>query len=261
MSLSNEQRQDAADALDHAEQNRAPIDPLSATYPGLDIDDAYRIQTINIDRLKARGATVVGYKVGLTAKAMQELLDIDQHDYGVILDVLVEPDGGSVDISRYCSPLVEIEIAFLLAEPLVGPGLTADDVLAATCAVAPSIELIDSRIADWRITLEDTIADNASSAGIVLGPWVPLGDHQLADVSAELVLDGEVVTIGTGADVLGHPAEAVAWLANTLASLGTHLEAGHVVLPGSCTRAIDVHAGSHIEGRFTGLGSVSLAFT
>ena len=155
MPLSDQRRSEAAGALDRAERDRAPIEPLSATYPGLDIDDAYIAQNVNIACRHAGGAFVVGYKVGLTAKAMQAMLGIDHHDYGVILDTLVEPDGGNVAISRYCHP--RVAIAFLLAETLIGPGLTSDDVLAATHAVAPSIEIIDCRITDWRITLEDTV--------------------------------------------------------------------------------------------------------
>ena len=260
MSLSEEQRQEIADALREAEQSRTPIQPLAAAYPGLDVDDAYSIQTLNIERRLAAGARVVGRKVGLTGAKMQDLHGLDQYDFGVLLDTMVESDGGTVDVSRFCMPRVEVEIAFLLSEPLVGPGITGADVLAATKAVAPSIEIIDSRIADWRITLEDTIADNASSCAIVLGPWIPLGNLRLAEVTAELLLDGEVVCGGAGANVMGHPAESVAWLANTFASFGAHLNAGDVVLPGSCTRAFDVKAGSRVEGQFSELGSVTINF-
>lgn len=260
MSLSQEQRQQVADALRDAELNRAPIQPLAATYPSLDVDDAYSIQTLNIERRLSAGARVVGRKVGLTGAKMQDLHGLDQYDFGVLLDSMVESNGGTVDVSRFCMPRVEIEIAFLLSEPLVGSGITGADVLAVTEAVAPSIEIIDSRIADWRITLEDTIADNASSCAIVLGPWVPLGDLQLAEVTAELFLDGVVVSEGAGANVMGHPAESVAWLANTFASFGAHLNAGDVVLPGSCTRAFDVTSGSRVEGVFSELGSVTINF-
>jgi 2-keto-4-pentenoate hydratase len=142
----------------------------------------------------------------------------------------------------------------------VGPGVTAADVRAATRAVAPAIEIIDSRIADWRISLVDTIADNASSCGVALGPWQPLGELELPDVRADLVVDGAVICGGTGADVMGDPAESVAWLANTCASFGIHLEAGQIVLTGSCTGAFDVRAGSRVEGHFTDLGAVTLNF-
>ena len=260
MSLSEQQRQDIADSLRDAEQGCSPIQPLAGAYPGLDVEDAYSIQTLNIERRLSAGSRIVGRKVGLTGAKMQDLHGLDQYDFGVLLDTMVESNGGTVDVSRFCMPRVEIEIAFLLSESLVGPGITTADVLAATQAVAASIEIIDSRIADWRITLVDTIADNASSCAMVLGPWVPLGDLQLAEVTAELLLDGEVVCGGTGASVMGHPAASVAWLANTVGSFGAHLAAGDVVLPGSCTRAFDVKAGSRVEGRFTELGTVSVNF-
>jgi len=261
MHLTDEQRSEAAAALRDAEEQRTPIGPLSASYPGIDLDDAYRIQSDNIERRLADGARLVGRKVGLTSASMQEMMGIDDHDYGVILDTMVGSDGGTLEAGRFCAPRVEVEIAFLLARPLVGPGVTVEDVLAATTAVAPSIEIIDSRIADWRITFEDTVADNASSGAMVVGAWLPVGDLDLAAVGVELVLDGDVVGVGIGASVLGHPAKSVAWLANTLAPLGSSLEAGQVVLPGSCTRAFDVLPGSHVEGRFAGLGSVSVSFT
>jgi len=260
MALTNEQRRHVADVLREAELNRIPVEPISGTYPTMDIEDAYAIQTINIERRLLAGATIVGRKVGLTGAKMQDMHGLNQYDYGVLLDDMVEQVGGSVDISRFCTPRVEIEIAFLLAQPLVGPGVTAADVRAATQAVAPAIELIDSRIVDWRISLVDTIADNASSCGLALGPWSPLGDLSLPDVRAELIIDGEVVCDGTGADVMGDPAESVAWLANTCATYGLHLEAGQIVLTGSCTRAVDVRPGSQVEGLFTDLGSVTLNF-
>lgn len=261
MQLTDEQQYAAAAALRDAEEQRIPIAPLSATYPGIDLDDAYRIQSANIERRLADGARLVGRKVGLTSASMQEMMGIDDHDYGVILDTMVGSDGGALEVDGFCTPRVEVEIAFLLAKPLVGPGVTVEDVLAATQAVAPSIEIIDSRIADWRITFEDTVADNASSGAMVVGAWLPVGQLDLAAVVVELVLDGDVVGTGTGASVLGHPAKSVAWLANTLAPLGAGLEAGQIVLPGSCTRAFDVRAGSQVEGRFSGLGSVSISFS
>lgn len=250
----------AAEQLQDAQRIGSAIAPLSVSYPGLDLDDAYAIQLANIRRRLDAGATVKGHKVGLTAKAMQEMLGVDEPDYGYILDDMLAEDGASVPIARFLQPKAEVEIAFLLGRPLRGPGVTAADVLAATEAVAPSIEIVDSRIADWKITLADTIADNASSAAVVTGAWRPLEGLTLADVEAELVLNGEVVARGAGRDVLGDPALAVAWLANTLAQRETTLEAGHIVMPGSCTRAVDVQAGDRVDARFAGLGDVSVTF-
>jgi 2-keto-4-pentenoate hydratase len=262
MSLTATQRADAARLLREAEWHSAPINPLPALLPGLGLADAYAIQRDNIDHRKATGATVIGHKVGLTAAAMQRLLGVDEPDFGHLMDDMVHPDGGAVPATAYCQPRVEPEICFRLARPLRGPGVTVADVLAATDAVAPALEIVDSRIRDWKITLVDTVADNASSAGLVHGPWTPI--HQvpdLAEITVDLLVGGEPVATGSGRDVLGHPAAAVAWLANTLAAFGTALESGHVVLPGAMTTAPFASAGQHVEARFSALGQVSVTFT
>jgi 2-oxo-3-hexenedioate decarboxylase/2-keto-4-pentenoate hydratase len=174
---------------------------------------------------------------------------------------MVHRDGAAVPAARHCAPRVEPEICFRLARPLRGPGVTVEDVLAATDAVAPALEIVDSRIRDWRITLADTIADNASSAGLVRGAWTPLAKAPALDtVTADLFVDGRRVASGGGREVLGHPAAAVAWLADTLAGFGTALRPGHVVLPGAMTTAPFVSAGQKAEARFSGLGSVSVLF-
>ncbi|HBZ72444.1 MAG TPA: 2-keto-4-pentenoate hydratase [Deltaproteobacteria bacterium] len=256
------ERRRAAGELKTAAKTRRPIPPLSARLPGLDARDAYAIQLANVGERLAAGAIVRGHKVGLTSKAMQEMLGVYEPDYGHILDDMLVPAGGTVSIGRFLQPRVEIEIAFLLGRPLAGEAVAVADVLAATAAVAPAIEIIDSRIADWRITLVDTIADNASAGAVVVGPWVPLARApSLPGIEAELFINGSTVASGSGAAVLGDPAEAVAWLARTLTALGSRLEASHVVMPGSCTKAVDVRAGDRVEGRFAGLGSVSVAFS
>ena len=202
-----------------------------------------------------------GHKVGLTAKAMQQMLGVGEPDYGHLLSDMFFDNGGTVDVQTLLQPRVEVEIAFRLRSPLAGLNVTADDVLAATAAVAPSIEIIDSRIADWKITLADTIADNASSAGVVLGPWSQLADVSPLDaIVADLIKNDLVVASGKGADVLGHPAAAVAWLANKLATLGITLDADHVVMPGSCTKAIDIESGDTIRAEFSDLGAASVVF-
>ncbi|WP_369254854.1 2-keto-4-pentenoate hydratase [Streptomyces sp. R35] len=261
MTLTAEQRAEAARLLRHAEHRAAPIDPLSTLLPGLDLADAYAVQQDNIARRLADGASVVGHKVGLTAAAMQQLLGVDEPDFGHLTDDMVHRDGATVLASRYCRPRVEPEICFRLAEPLHGPGITVDDVLDATESVAPALEIVDSRIRDWRITLLDTVADNASSAGLVCGAWTPLADvPDLATVAVDLLVDGERVASGSGREVLGHPAATVAWLANTLAAFGTALEPGQLVLPGAMTTAPFVSAGQKIEARFGALGPVSVTF-
>jgi 2-oxo-3-hexenedioate decarboxylase/2-keto-4-pentenoate hydratase len=260
MVMKADARGEAAALLIEAARSGRPAPPLSERF-ALDLDDAYAIQVlVNEPRIGA-GHAVLGHKVGLTSKAMQEMLGVDEPDYGVLLDDMFYEDGATVPATRFLQPRVEVEIAFRLREPLAGPGVTAADVLGATEAVAASIEIIDSRIADWRITLADTIADNASSGAVVLGAWVRLADAPaLPAVEVVLRKNGHEEARGAGRDVLGDPAEAVAWLANTLARLGTSFDAGHVVMPGSCTRAVAVAAGDHIEASFEGLGEVSVAF-
>jgi 2-keto-4-pentenoate hydratase len=252
----------AATALASAEWSRQPIPPLTATYAGLTVEDAYEIQQINVRERVRGGRTIYGHKVGLTAKPMQQMLGVDEPDYGYLLDDMVVEDGATVPVARYLQPRVEVEVAFVLGAPLYGPGVTVEDVLKATAYVVPAIEIIDSRIVDWKITLADTIADNASSAGIVVGRQRTSVDGlDLPAVQATLSKNGEVVDTGTGEAVLGNPAIAVAWLANKLSAFGVELLAGHVILPGSCTRAVDVGAGDVIVGSFTPLGQVSVRFT
>jgi 2-keto-4-pentenoate hydratase len=261
--LSDDVRRAAADALRDAELDRAPIPPLRETYPGIDVVDAYEIQLLNIRRRLEAGATIHGHKVGLSSKAMQEMMGVDEPDYGHLLsDMALSMSDAPVRASVYCYPRVEAEVAFILGDTLPGEACTEDDVLAATEAVAPAIELIDSRILDWNIRIADTIADNASSAGFVLGAErVAPGDLDLKGIEARLVKNGEQVAEGRSDAVLGNPVTVVAWLAQKVASFGVTLDAGHVILPGSVHRAIDVAAGDQFEAVFDGLGTVSLSFT
>jgi len=260
--LTDDVRRVVADALVAAEVDRRPIPPLRETWPDLDVVDAYEIQLRNIRRRLAAGATVHGHKVGLSSHAMQEMMGVDEPDYGHLLsDMLVSSDV-PVSVGRYCMPRVEVEVAFVLGETLPGESCTEDDVLAATAYVAPSIELIDSRIENWNIKIGDTIADNASSAGYLLGEGrVKPGDIDLLAVDARLRRNGEQVAEGRSDAVLGNPVTAVAWLARKVASFGVTLEAGHVILPGSVHRAIDARAGDEFDAEFDGLGTVHLSFT
>ena len=261
MSLSEEQRDEAALALREAEESAVAIAPLVQTYPDIDVVDAYEIQLRNIRRRLAAGRVVHGHKVGLSSLAMQQMMGVDEPDYGHLLDDMVLSEDVPVHASRYLLPRVEVEVGFVLGADLPGEGCTVEDVLAATEYVVPAIELIDSRIADWKIGLFDTIADNASSAGLVLGrERRKPGELDLTAIDATLARNGEQVATGRSDAVLGNPAIAVAWLAQKVASFGVRLEAGHVVLPGSCTRAYDVKAGDAVVATFSGLGSVSVSF-
>ena len=261
MTLTARQREDVGRLLRQAEVRAAPVEPLSEMFPGLDLADAYAVQQGNIAERVAAGARIVGHKVGLTAVAMQQLLGVNEPDFGHLLDDMVHADGNTVTAAHYIQPRIEPEICFRLAAPLRGPGVTVQDVLAATEAVAPALEIVDSRIRDWKITLADTVADNASSAGLVCGAWTPIcRAPDLAAITVDLFIDGEPVAAGSGREVLGHPSAAVAWLADTLASFGSGLEPGHLVLPGAMTTAPFVSAGQRVEARFSALGRVSAIF-
>ena len=260
--LSDDVRRTVADALRDAEVERSPIPPLRETWPDIDVVDSYEIQLLNIRRRLEAGARVNGHKVGLSSKAMQEMMGVDEPDYGHLLsDMEVSPDE-PVPASRYCYPRVEVEVAFILGETLPGEGCTEDDVIRATEYVAPAIELIDSRVLDWNIKIADTIADNASSAGYVLGPErIRPEDVDLKAIEAVLVRNGEKVAEGRSDAVLGNPVTAVSWLAGKVASFGVTLEAGHVILPGSVHRAIDARPGDDFVADFQDFGSVHLSFT
>lgn len=249
----------AASDLFDAECSATPIAPVSETLPGLGIDDAYAIQTHGRGLRLLRGARVVGHKIGLTSKAMQEMVGVDQPDYGYLLDTMVLADGAAIDIASLVAPRVEAEIAFRLERALSGAAISVEQVLAATEAVAPALEVIDSRVADWRISITDTIADNASSARAVVGAFRPVGDLDLPGVAMRMTVDGEVVE-GRGDAVLGHPALAVAWLAQALHAQGEALEAGEVVLSGALARALPVLPGCHAIVELDGLGSVDATF-
>jgi 2-keto-4-pentenoate hydratase len=256
-----EVRAKLAAELAAAERSRDPITPLTDGHPEIDVVDAYEIQLINIRQKVAEGARVIGHKVGLSSEAMQKMMGVDEPDYGHLLDDMEVFEDRPADAGRFLYPRVEVEVGFILADDLPGEGCTEDDVLAATAAFAPSIELIDTRITDWKIKLCDTIADNASSAGWVLGKErVSPKDVDIRAIDAVLTCNGEVVAEGRSDAVLGNPVTAVAWLARKVDQFGVRLKAGDIVLPGSCTRAIDARPGDDFVARFDGLGSVHLSF-
>jgi 2-oxo-hept-3-ene-1,7-dioate hydratase len=260
MMLTAEQRQQAARSLLQAERSATAITQLDQTYPGMDIEDAYAIQQEAIALRLAAGARLRGHKIGLTSKAMQSSVGIDEPDYGHLLDDMFHNDGDTLDASRYIVPRVEVELAFVLGRPLRGPGVTLVDVLDATDYVMPAMELIDGR-SKYPRRIVDNIADNAACAGVILGgrPVKPLG-VDLRWVAALLYKNGVIEESGVSAAVLGHPAMGIAWLANKLARFGTGLEAGHIVLAGSFTRTVAVGKGDVIHADYGPLGSIGLRF-
>ncbi len=259
-------RTTAADLLWAAERDLVPIDPLTETFPGIDTVDAYEIQLINIRRKIAAGARVRGHKVGLSSPVMQQMMGVDEPDYGHLLDSMVLSTGAPIPAGAYCYPRIEVEIGYILGSALPGADCTEEDVLAATEYIVPSLELIDSRITNWQIKLPDTIADNASSAGVILGEArrTPAELAQrgvdIANIDAVLYSGDQEVARGNTSAVLGNPTWCVAWLARTVASFGVKLEAGHLIIPGSCTRAIDAKPGTTFRAEFAGLGTVTAAF-
>ncbi|MFD3590793.1 2-keto-4-pentenoate hydratase [Streptomyces sp. NPDC058683] len=260
--MDTETRSEAAQALLGAHRTGEPIEPLTERFPGLNVDDAYAIQAAQVERWVRDGAVVKGHKVGLTAPAMQRQLAVDQPDFGHLMDTMFHLESLPIDPSAFLAPRVEPEIAFVLGKPLGGPGVTVAEATAAVDFVLPALEIIDSRVRDWRITLADTIADNASSGGVVLGSTpLPLPQVDVRRAGAVLYRNGEIVGTGALGVVLGSPLNALVWLANTLGARGVTLQAGQVVLPGSVTAAVPVTAGDVVTATFAGLGSVTARFS
>lgn len=241
----------------HAEQRGEPIEPLSGTFPELELWDAYRVQAIGRRLRTAEGEELRGWKVGLTSAAMQEMMGVETPDGGYLLESMVVNSGARLRAERFIAPRVEAEIAFLLKSGLQGPGVTREEVLEATQSLAPALEIIDSRIANWRIGIVDTVADNASSGMAVIGDWQDADEVRAEELGVSLAIGPEIVR-GRGDAVLGHPAEAVAWLAGVLAQGGERLEPGDIVLPGSVARAVPIAAGQVAYATFDRLGEVSV---
>lgn len=254
--------QRCAAALREAEETVKPIAPLKAAYPQLTQEAAYQIQLANVQLRTAAGARIIGKKVGLTSRAMQQFLGVSEPDFGHLLDDMLFDQDTPVQVGRLLQPKVESEIAFVMGETLTGPGVTIADVLRTTAAVVPAFEIIASRISEWKIKIEDTIADNGSSAGLVLGSHlVPPGQTDLRYVGLVVEKNGQILDTAAGAAVLGHPAQAVAWLANKLGRMNVSLRKGEIVLAGSLTKAFEVAAGDVFTATFGGLGSVKAVFS
>lgn len=238
--------------------------PLTQRHPHITIDDAYHVSLGMLERRLAAGEKVIGKKIGVTSAAVQQMLNVHQPDFGFLTDAMAYPDGATVSLraSRLIQPRAEGEIAFLLGQDLTGPGITAQDVLDATDAVMPCFEIVDSRIHDWRIRIEDTVADNASCGVFVTG--APVRDFRARDLAAaELVMfrNGERIASGFGSAVQGHPAAAVAWLANTLGRFGIPFRKGELILSGSLVPLAPVAAGDRFELEIAGLGRSSIGFS
>lgn len=260
--MDTEARVAAADLLLQAQRTRTPIAPLTVQFEDMGVEDAYEIQLLNIGRRQEGGDRIVGHKVGLSAKAMQRMLGVDEPDYGHLMQDMVILENEVADSDRFLQPRAEIEVAFVLGTELRGPGVTVADAIRATEFVLPAIEIVDSRIADWKLTLADTIADNASSGMFVLGGSpTELTDIDVRLIGATMRRNGELCETGASGAVLGNPATAVAWLANKVAAFGVSLEAGHIVLPGSCTRMIPVRPGDVVRADFDRLGHVTVSFS
>jgi 2-oxo-hept-3-ene-1,7-dioate hydratase len=267
MKLTREEVLKAADGLFEAELSRRQIGLLSLLHPAMDIDDAYAVQAALTQRKLNSGRRIVGWKIGLTSRAMQQALGIDTPDTGVLFDDMAFESGAQIPAGRFIQPRVEAEIAFVIKSPLSGSATTAGDVMAATGHVAPVLEILDTRIvrrdeatgATRRVV--DTIADNAANAGFVLGKarHAP-GDHDLKRAGAIVSCDGEVVETGLGAGVLGDPANSVAWLARRLAAYGQEIGPGQIVLSGSFIRPIECPPGTAIVADFGTFGEIGVTF-
>jgi 2-keto-4-pentenoate hydratase len=260
--LSDTSVAEMAAALYAARRSGIPIEPLTDAHPAMSVHDAYRVQQNLLARLLADGDRIAGYKLGLTSLPMQRMFGLDSPDFAPVLASHVHPDGAGVAAGGFIHPRAEAEIALVLAENLAGPDCTALDVARATAGAAAAIEIVDSRIAGWRIKLADTICDLASSGAVVLGPVVsPVDGTALRLAGMVFTRDGDVVATGAGAAALGGPLQAAAWLARTLAGLGESLRAGQFIMTGALHAALDVAPGQSYLAEVDRLGAVTLRVT
>ena len=251
----------AADALDSASRTCVSIPKLSETFPGLSVDDAYAIQMRNVARALSQGRVITGKKIGLTSKAMQTMIGVDTPDFGHLYDSM-EVRAGTIDRVTMLLPKVEAEIAFVLSRDLdMDRDITTDDVIAATDYVVAALEIVDSRIANWKIGFVDTVSDNASSGMYILGSVKKkLAEIDLKAETMDFHVNGERRNGGKGTDVLGDPAFCVAWLANSMRRYGTILKKGEVILSGALSAAIGAERGDRFTAVYSSLGSVEVAF-
>jgi 2-keto-4-pentenoate hydratase len=237
------------------------VAPLRDGLDPTDVDGAYAVQTINTLYWEAQGRRIVGRKAGLTAKAVQTQLGVDQPDFGVLFDDMRVADGGSINPARSLQPKAEAEIAFILGADLPDADTTVEQVAAAVASVHAAIEIVDSRIADWKITFADTVSDNGSSAFFVLSDkGLPLAGLDLEGAAMEMEVNGSVVSTGTGAAALGNPLNAAAWLARTLAGRGEPLKPGDILLAGALGPMVALSPGDHVRARIAGIGECSFSY-
>ena len=251
------------DELFVALRQRSTVVPLTTRHPDITVDDAYRISLHMLRLREAAGECVVGKKIGVTAKAVQDMLGVFQPDFGFLTNTMHMADGATVSLSKtgLIQPRAEGEIAFVLRSDLQGPGVTREDVLNATAWVAPCFEIVDSRVRDWKIKIQDTVADNASCGVFVMGTQqTDPRSLDLAAVSMQMWKNDAPAGSGLGSAVQGHPAEAVAWLANTLGTLGIPFKAGEIILSGSLAPLVNAVAGDRFTMQIEGLGGCSIQF-
>ena len=249
-----------AKALYEARRTRVPIAPFTDTEPDLGMAEGYAVQQELVRLLLAEGDEIIGYKVGLTSTAMQRMIGVDSPDYGPVLASTRYADGGSVPLSAFIAPRVEAEIVFVLGAELRGPGVTVEQARAAIAGAVPGLEIVDSRIADWRIKLADTIADLASNGALAIAERVvPVDGCDPRLIGMVLTRNGDLVDTGAGAAALGDPVAVVAWLANVLGEHGVPLLPGHLVMTGALHAAVPMAAGDVFHAEFDRLGSVSIS--
>ena len=265
--LNSDQIDSAAAELFEAERNRTAIDPISLRHNNMDMADAYAIQKCWVDKKIANGQRVIGYKIGLTSRAMQQTMKIDTPDYGVLLDDMLFENNSEISAADFIDPRIEVELAFVLKKRLFGENLSIEEVLDATDYVQPALELIAARShrvhpdTGYTRNVFDTISDNAANAGIVLGPQKHASDtYDLRWVGAIVSRNGEVEETGLGAGVLNDPVEGIVWLAQRLAKYDRGIEAGQVILSGSFIRPVECTPGSKIHADYGPFGSVDVAF-
>ncbi|MGH9038565.1 MAG: 2-keto-4-pentenoate hydratase [Acidimicrobiia bacterium] len=248
-----------AENLYKAARTRTPIPPLTDTDPDMTVADAYAIQSELVEMQLADGDEIVGYKLGLTSEPMQKLLGVDEPDFAPIFASGLVDDGGSVEVDQFIQVKAEAEIALVLNRSLTGPGVSLEDAARAVGGAMAAIELVDSRIEDWKIKLPDTIADLASSGAVVLSSrLVPVDDFDVRLVGMVVTKNGQLMGTGAGAAALGNPVAAVAWLANTLAPYGVTLEAGRFVMTGALHAAFPAQPGDVVRADYDRLGTVSV---